>query len=218
MMSLVLVCSTLFSCTKNEFEQPAVNSVSLSQDSSFIEIVHQEKELTNFITHLAVTKGLTIIQLKNKLALLHDKDLNSTNGDSLVNDYLGTENINYLNTITNIYYSNWKSLNNRYNYISLQQIDTAVKQLYSSEYNISLVSTGIVDRIAMNALIEVNKVNDCGWKYALCMAAATAVGITCHVSCIGGTAGIGTPACVLLCGTLETAAGVACIDNYCPLP
>lgn len=182
MMSLLVICTTLLSCTKNEVAPSSINSSSLSQDTSFIQIVQQEKELTNFVSHLAEAKGLTIIELKDTLATLHDKDLNLSNGDLLVIRFLGADNIDYLNLVANNYRTNWNRLNEKYNYISMQQIDSAVKEIYNHEFNVSLVSTGGIDRIATNALIEVNKVNDCGWKYALCMAAATAVGITCHVS------------------------------------
>jgi len=62
-------------------------------------------------------------------------------------------------------------------------------------------------------------VADCGWRYYLCASAATAGAILCHGTCessaIATTAGLGIPACVALCSTLEIEAMVQCHDSYC---
>jgi len=62
--------------------------------------------------------------------------------------------------------------------------------------------------------------DDCGWRYYLCGAAATAAAIVCHARCdvsaIGLTAGIGIPACTALCLTVQAYGLVECTDKYCP--
>ena len=57
--------------------------------------------------------------------------------------------------------------------------------------------------------------NHCTWGYDLCIAGVTAGAIICHSSCIGGTAGFGAPVCLLLCGTIQVAAGAQCMNSYC---
>lgn len=220
-IGLLAICFVLTSCTKQELVAPAVNLVNvnlLARDSNFLEIIEQEKQLTHFISQLANEKGLTIVELKNKLQDLHNKDLNSGSGNQILYAYVGTKYINLIKDLANIYRINYNHVSKRYGPLTIMQVDTAVKQVYKNEYRLSLGNTRSVDMIATNALLEVNKVNDCGWKYALCMAAATAGAIGCHVACIASTAGFGTPGCVLLCGTIQAAAGVICIDNYCPIP
>jgi hypothetical protein len=220
----LLFISFLFvACTKNEVVTPFVNAKALASDSNFIKMLGQEKQLTHFINQLAIEKSLTIVELQNKLQYLHDKDLNSGSGDQLLYDYLGEANVNFMNSFAQKYQQNWSSLNKQYSYISIQDIDSAVKQVYAYRYNAEAITSNQVFNIKSNAInsinyISINKANDCGWKYALCMAAATAGGILCHANCIGLTAGLGTPVCVLLCGTIELAAGVGCIDSFCPLP
>ncbi len=218
MMGLIVLCISLFSCSKSGIETTVVNPSDLSQDPNFIQVVNQEKELSSFISHLATEKGLTGSALRNKIDSLHDYDLNSANETSNLSKFLGVNNIIYLKNCAKDYKTAWANLNAKYNYISMQNIDEACKNLYGQQYNRTLVNTGTIDRVATNALLEVNKVNDCGWKYAICMAATTSGAILCHAGCITATAGIGAPVCVLLCGTIEVAAGVACTDNYCPLP
>jgi hypothetical protein len=218
LIGLLVICSIFASCTKQEVATTAITANALASDSHFIEIIKQEKQLTHLITQLAIEKGLTIVELKNKLNELHDKDLNSANGDPLLNAYLGVKNCNTITSLSNTYRSHWDYLNKSYGYLTILQLDTAVKQVYEKQYNMSVLNPSGSGTYATNALIDINRVNDCGWRYTLCMAAATAGGIICHVGCIGGTAGLGTPACLIICGTIELAAGVACIDGFCPIP
>ncbi len=195
-----------------------MRQVPLSQDTHFIQLVNMEQTLNNFIVELAAHKGLTIFELKNKIQSLNDNQLHSIRGIEAIKEFLGAENMLYLDEYAKNYRMHWKLLNTKNNDVSLQNIEEGCKQLYAQSYN-SVTPTGSsLFSVASNSLIAVNKVDNCGWRFPLCMAAATSGAILCHAACIGGTAGLGTPACILLCGTLQAAAGVACIDNYCPIP
>lgn len=218
LIGLLVICVSVISCSKHIEPPQSISQNALSADSNFISIVHQEKLLTQFILNLAKERYLTPIELKNKLQSLHDKDVNSNSGDRGLNEYLGDSNLYYLSNYVKAYKKNWTLLNNKYAYISMQHIDTAVKQLYAYRYNTESLSNSTVNNIKGNMYTEIEKTNDCGWRYTLCIAEATAAAIICHAGCVGSTAGLGTPICVLLCGTIQTAAGVYCIDNYCPLP
>jgi hypothetical protein len=59
----------------------------------------------------------------------------------------------------------------------------------------------------------------CGWRYNLCIVAAGAAAVLCHAGCdttaLATTAGLGIPACVWACTTLQVAASVQCYDTYC---
>lgn len=195
-----------------------MRQVPLSQDTHFIQLVNMEQTLNNFIVELAAHKGLTIFELKNKIQSLNDNQLHSIRGIEAIKEFLGAENMLYLDEYAKNYRMHWKLLDTKNNDVSLQNIEEGCKQLYAQSYK-SVTPTGSsLFSVASNSLIAVNKVDNCGWRFPLCMAAATSGAILCHAACIGGTAGLGTPACILLCGTLQAAAGVACIDNYCPIP
>lgn len=61
---------------------------------------------------------------------------------------------------------------------------------------------------------------NCGWRYSVCLGAAYAGAVLCHAGCdttaLATTAGLGIPACVAACGTLQVFASVQCYDSYCP--
>ncbi len=66
--------------------------------------------------------------------------------------------------------------------------------------------------------IVMNVTNRSGWRYGLCIAAAVAGSVLCHAGCdttaLATTAGLGIPACVWACGTLQVMASVQCYDSY----
>jgi len=215
---LVIISYLLFGCSKTIKDQSPIIQSNLSSDTNFIKVINLEQELNNFILMLAESKGITVLELKKKMDTLKDKDLHSTKSNKLMYEYIGTDNIKYLTEYAKDYSITWNKLNLKYNYISMQSIDEACKEVFAKRYN-NMTGTGsFSNSISTNSLITVNRINDCGWRFSLCMGAATAGAILCHVGCIGGTAGLAAPVCVVLCATLEAAAGVACIDNYCPIP
>ncbi len=217
--SLFILCTFLsFGCTKTQTVPEPMLQVPLSQDTHFIQLVQLEQNFSQFIEALAARKGLTIFEFKNKIESLNDNQLHSTKGMDAFNEFMGAENILYIKQYAKNYQMHWKQINTKYNDVSIQSIQKACEQLYAQSYN-SVTPTGSsLFSVASNSLNAVNKNEHCGWRFPLCMAAATSGAILCHAACIGGTAGLGTPACILLCGTLQAAGGVACIDNYCPLP
>lgn len=212
---LIAIIYSLSGCAKTVKEQETITQIPLAQDTSFIKIVNLEQELYLFMLKLADSKGLTISELKKNIQGLHDNDVMAKRDDKLLNDFIGLVNVRYLKEYAKAYKITWEKLNTRHPYISMQNIDEACKQLYAQRYNSITGGNASLGEIATNSFLTVNKVSDCGWRYSLCIAAATAGSILCHSSCIGGTAGLGTPACIVLCGTIQVAAGVACIDNYC---
>lgn len=214
---LLGIIYTLSGCTKTVKEQQPFTQAPLAQDTSFIKIVNLEQELYLFMLKLAETKGLTMLELKKKIQGLYDMDVKANTGGKLLNDFIGHASMKYLNEYANAYKGTWEKLNTKHPYISIQNIDEACKQLYAQRYNSITLGNASLGEVAKNSFLTVNKISECGWRYSLCIAAATAGSILCHSSCIGGTAGLGTPACIVLCGTIQAAAGVACIDNYCTI-
>lgn len=118
--------------------------------------------------------------------------------------------LNYLTKFNSDYYKAWNNLKNRYGKIKEQDVKDASKSYFEQQ---KLFAVG-ENKILSNS-IKPNAKNQCTWGYDLCIAGVTAGAILCHAGCIGGTAGFGAPACVLLCGTMQVAAGAQCMKGYC---
>jgi hypothetical protein len=136
---------------------------------------------------------------------------------NIISDNITSKNIqedsallNYLTQFNSDYYKAWDNLKNRYGKIKEQDVKDA-SIFYFEQQKLFVVSE---NKIRSNS-IKPNAKNQCTWGYDLCIAGVTAGAILCHAGCIGGTAGFGAPACVLLCGTMQVAAGAQCMKGYC---
>ena len=118
--------------------------------------------------------------------------------------------VKYLTQFNAEYYNAWNKLKNRYVNMNEQDIKDASKSYFQQEKLFALNE----NKVQSNS-IQANAMNHCSWGYDLCIAGVTAGAIICHSSCIGGTAGFGAPVCLLLCGTIQVAAGAQCMNSYC---
>lgn len=118
--------------------------------------------------------------------------------------------VTYLTQFNAEYYKAWNKLKNRYGNMNEQDIKDASKTYFQQEKLFAVNE----NKIQSNS-IQANAMNHCTWGYDLCIAGVTAGAIICHSSCIGGTAGFGAPVCLLLCGTIQVAAGAQCMNSYC---
>jgi len=118
--------------------------------------------------------------------------------------------VKYLTQFNAEYYKAWNKLKNRYGNMNEQDIKDASKTYFQQEKLFAVNE----NKIQSNS-IQANAINHCSWGYDLCIAGVTAGAIICHSSCIGGTAGFGAPVCLLLCGTIQVAAGAQCMNSYC---
>ena len=118
--------------------------------------------------------------------------------------------LKYLTQFNTEYYKAWNKLKNRYGNMNEQDIKDASKTYFQQE-KLFVVNE---NNIRSNSF-KPNLTNHCTWGYDLCIAGVTAGAIICHSSCIGGTAGFGAPVCLLLCGTIQVAAGAQCMNSYC---
>jgi hypothetical protein len=124
----------------------------------------------------------------------------------------GDDTINELNKILNedfshkirgnalVISSNWQILDSKFDNIDEELLDNAFSY-YISEKNQAIAKA------------------DCGWRFSLCVVAAGTGFILCHAGCdttaLALTAGLGIPACVAICGTLQVAASAQCYDSHC---
>ena len=136
--------------------------------------------------------------------------------DKIIAEQINASSINdpklvkYLTQFNAEYYKAWNKLKNRYGNMNEQDIKDASKTYFQQEKLFAINE----NKIQSNS-IQANAMNHCTWGYDLCIAGVTAGAIICHSSCIGGTAGFGAPVCLLLCGTIQVAAGAQCMNSYC---
>lgn len=214
-LSVVFIIIFTVSCTKPDPYISNDSDTELYNNLNFIAIFHQEKELLDFIKNASKSKGITLDSLLLKITEISNNGLDLDNQKKEIDLLLGVGSVDFLEKFAIIYVNNYNKIKNNKNY-TLEKIDDACKRLYTQSYVINL-NQKPRESININDGFVINKVDNCGIRYYLCMAGATAVAISCHASCISATAGFGTPVCLVLCGTIQVAAGVACIDNYCPI-
>lgn len=206
---VVFVC--LCACKKSESiinsQSPIIES--LLNDTSFNKIINNEIELRNRLESICLEKNLDINELNLKIKLIIEK---SSSLNELKNNLNKNINDNFYEFLVNFnsqYSQNWDNLNKKYSSIKEVEIKEATIQYFNRR------SILLYENKTKSNGIKANMKNQCSWGYDLCIAGATSAAILCHVGCVGSTAGLGTPACVLLCGTIQVAAGAQCMSSFC---
>ena len=174
----------------------------LSDDPNFIELIKEMKSFENLINATTKKNNLSINDVQLKLNELSNKNL----------DYdlqLNEVNKIFKSNVTKSYINHVKSFNENW---------YAVKVKYP-KITLNDIQEGCVD-VMDKAYVNTGGDGCDGWRFGLCAAAATAGAILCHAGCdttaLATTAGLGIPACIWLCGTIQVAAIVSCGDSYCP--
>ena len=74
-----------------------------------------------------------------------------------------------------------------------------------------------IKRIAMRVAMPegLSTEGGCERAYYLCMGAAMATAMGCHAGCVGATIGLGAPACVAICVTIQVYQSYQCAKEYC---
>ena len=112
------------------------------------------------------------------------------------------------------YSETWPEINKTYKNVPRQVFESEATEILNNNLQSSILLQ--IKSNSTNNSIKVNK--NGGWKYSLCVGAATAGAILCHAGCettaLAATAGLGIPACVALCSTLQAFAGMQCYNNY----
>jgi hypothetical protein len=214
-ITMVLAFFILSSCSKklneNGLSDFETKTDQLSKDSSFKNIIELENNLSEEIEKVLITKNMT----KNDFYLLIEKIKNQSKSDSDFKNKL-TENdlpelYNILKNFKASFNGHWVDLEMKYNRLSSNIINVASNKYFE---NNELKKIYSVNKKTFSINND-NIAKACGWGYSLCLAGATAGAILCHAGCIGGTAGLGAPVCVLLCGTIQVSVGAACMSSYC---
>ena len=145
---------------------------------------------------------------KDDFLILVENIKNKSKTDSDFKSKLEENNMpelyNLLKNFKSSFKEHWVILEKKYNRLSSNMINVASNKYFENKQFNKIYSTN-------KKTFSINNDNiarACGWGYSLCLA-------LCHASCIGGTAGLGAPVCVVLCGTIQVSVGAACMSSYC---
>ena len=204
---------TLNACSK--IEDVKFDSTSFSdeliKDSNFKLLINQELALSERINTIILENSLSKTQLISQINKIIRKSKSPTELKDNLNTELSPMLYEFIIDFNKQNRKAWINLNQRFTNISENTIKNSCSKYFNQSTIIKLNND---TRIVAND-IKLKSSASCGWGYNLCIAGVTAGAILCHAGCVGGTAGLGAPACVLLCGTMQVAAGAQCMSGYC---
>ncbi len=207
----IAISSLLVGCEKQTSEEKYRDPKELSEDKTFISLTIDMRDFVNLLTETVKAKSLSIYSVHSQLLEL--KNQNKTSQEQLIkiDKIFKTTISNKINEHMLFFSENWQIIKNKYGPISQEILEKECLEVLKLDRG---------SKSNSNVSIK-TMVADCGWRFSVCVGAATAGAILCHAGCdttaLALTAGLGIPACVALCGTGQVMAGVACYDNYCSI-
>lgn len=187
-MLTVLVVS-IFAVSCNSKETAAVE---LSKDRDFILAAQSKADAITYFAGVIKRNNLDPEQVNSELQGLSSSRLSDDEQLQRINTIFREDVSGKLTEHMKTFSTHWKRVQEKYPGITQEQINSSTADL---EF--------------------VEETTVCGWRYNVCIAGTVAVGIGCHSACIGGTLGLGTPVCVVICVSAQAAAAVVCYDTYC---
>jgi hypothetical protein len=210
----VATVTTISSCTKTGETSEILKLENLSSDKEFISLVLEMNDFAAKLSDRINKNGLRLDLVRNEFAKLKSEDLEYQLQTNRINQILKSDFSNEITLHNKVFNEKWGYVKKNY-----PSVSTEVLERECLEVLINAKSTNIQGNNIRNLSIDEIKANSCGWRFSLCAAGATAGAILCHAGCdttaLALTAGLGIPACVALCATLQIAAGVKCHDEYC---
>ncbi|PZX60923.1 hypothetical protein [Hydrotalea sandarakina] len=221
MGKLTATIGIILECSKNLSKPKLANPKSLSEDRVFINLVTETYNYLKFIAVILKEKKLKQSLVLSNLSELRDRNLPYAEQMEIIDDIFKSQVSQRLEKYLKTHEALWISLQLRYEPLSQEILTTECAEVFSKLHESKMQNRNTVFSTSTED-VAVGYLDDgygCGWRYSLCVAAATATAILCHASCettaLATTAGLGIPACVALCGTAQVAAGVYCYDKYC---
>ena len=192
---IVIITILSFGCTQKTVTNTPFDVTKLNENKTYIKLTLETNSFLQYLSETAKANSLNMPDVIKSLNNIREKNLSFDN---------------QMIEIDRIYKTNVSK--------------RLLSQSESTEILYNNLNTGDELQIKSNNTDnnkKVNKNGGCGWRYSLCVGAATAGAIICHAGCettaLVATAGFGIPVCVGLCATLQAFAGMQCYDNYCQL-
>jgi hypothetical protein len=207
---LILVSFSIYavSCKKTGKTSELIDPSLLSEDEDFVSLIVETNDFLGYLQQTIKQKKLSISDLQLKLNNISTNKLSEVDETNQIDELFQSAVFEKTKSHTKNFSDIWQRLKNKYGNISSADIEKETSEVFENKANFNKLKIPS----SFSSLTE----SGCGGRYYLCMAGATAAGITCHAGCVGGTAGLGAPLCVLLCGSLQVSLSLDCSDRFCP--
>lgn len=194
----------LISCNHEENHEKITKKIAtkenLSRDVNFLKISNEIEDFSNLIKTSIENNEIPANELINKIKSIQNTNLSYSEQINELSSLLKFDLQDRIIKNHQVISRNYSVLNSKYTNLDYKTLESTF------EFDFK------------NSNVEYSKV-DCNWRYHLCISAAFAGAVLCHAGCdttaLATTAGLGIPACVAACGTLQVYASVQCFDSYC---
>lgn len=211
---MITIIGFMIGCSKdkgNSTNEKLKDPNNLSEDKAFIDLTKETYGYLLFISTTVKSNSLSLPTVQTQLYDLQSKNLTFTEQMNNIDIIFKGNFSTRLNEHMIAYKKNWEYIKSKYSTIHQNVLEKECAEVLANNYTKQNGSKNVAKKLAL--------VEDCNWRYYLCAGAATAVAILCHAGCdttaLALTWGLGIPACVALCGTLQVLAIVQCHDTYC---
>ena len=203
-----IIALILISCEKQESKIEIKNQSLLNENKNFIALVAETNEFLNFLAANIKDKNLNQSDVYKQIEVLKSDHLTFENQMNQIDFIFKAPVSGRLKQHMNSYKNNMSQIVKEYgnldNSILAKEIDQVVSTILPNQIDNDIRTFSIAG---------------CSWKYFGCSAASTAAAILCHASCdataLATSAGLGIPACIIACGTVQAWLIVECEEKYC---
>lgn len=200
---IFLTTALILSCNEKPLdkEKISITAEKLAQNENFLNISNEMNSYSQFIIEKIKNNKLPPSEIFYKIDSISNSGLSNNEQITQLSLLLETDVSERIKQNDIIIDFNWKMLDSEFDNLNLE--------LLTDAFNFSKKNQ-TYSRVK----------GSCGWRYSVCLGAAYAGAVLCHAGCdttaLATTAGLGIPACVAACGTLQIFASVQCYDSYCP--
>lgn len=216
--SILVLSLIIIGCKKSAKSEANINT--LHQDVNFVSLVEQTKEIIEQTANKIKAEKLSSDELVKQINIVSGKNISLQNKTicCLFGNDLYAKFLQYNSSFS----INWNTIKEKYG-SQLTEANIEKECLIYFKERKALLNIRNLNTISTNSytpFVAGGEVDSpCSWGYYVCIAGAAAAAIICHGSCEGSaialTAGLGIPACVALCVTIQSAASLACWQSFC---
>lgn len=213
---LFIVFSAIFfvACDKHSNNKQFKEQTLLNEDEVFISLIKETNEYLEFLASNLKSNSVDRTKINQQLSELQSKNLPFDNQLEMIDLIYKAKVSTRLKEHMVVFKKNMDYIESNYG-----NIDQDVLKKEAEEVLNPKITKPSMDINGNPLTILDDSGGDCTWRYFGCSAAATAGAVICHAGCdataLAATAGLGIPACVAACGTLQAWAIVECADRFC---
>ncbi len=225
-MAAFAITATLTSCQKGNLASETMDSPEkLNESAEFAAIVVENQDLSEFLYLQARANNIDLTDLTeaaNQINLVLAQNLNAKDQKVAINKVYGADVSSRLERYQKTFISNWRKVKARFGEVGLEDLKREYMEVLNAkryQWNSFSPSNGGISKGSLQNVSKMAVGKCAGFGYSLCIIGAGAAAVLCHASCdttaLATTAGLGIPACLALCATVQAAASAVCYKEFC---